>query len=120
MHCRPKCEKTKQDILKRPSKYIHDLGRGENSCKKNKGRKGGRETLAIKKKNDEHVCIKMKKFSVRQKKTLSNKNYLHQIHPVKDSYSKDPTLEKYMNFNRKMVKKFQRHFMTNEIQITKI
>lgn len=58
--------------------------------------------------------------SVHQKKALNGKRYLQQIDPAKDSYSEYWTLEKDTHLVEKMGKRFQRHFMKDEIQTTKI
>lgn len=62
----------------------------------------------------------LKWTSVHQKKPLNGKRYLQQIYPAKDSYSEYWTLEKDPYFSSKMGKRFQRHFMKGEIQMTRI
>lgn len=62
----------------------------------------------------------LKWTSVHQKKPLNGERCLQQIFPAKDSYSKCWTLERDMHFSSKMGTRFQRHFMKDEIQMSKI
>lgn len=95
------------------------LGQGKAPLKKK-----GQETLVTIEKSSNIFTIKAR-TSIHQKKPLNGKRYLQQIYPAKDSYS-DTELKKNnnnnnnMHFNRKMGKRFQRHFMEDEIQMTKI
>jgi len=85
-------------------------------------KKKGQETLVTMEKSGNIFTIEGR-TSIHQKKPLNEKRYLQQIYPAKDSYS-DTELKKNNNssthFNRKMGKKFLRHFMEDEIQMTKI
>ena len=94
------------------------LGQGKAPLKKKKGQ----ETLVTIEKSGNIFTIKAR-TSIHQKKPLNGKRYLQQIYPAKDSYS-DTELKKNnnnnMHFNRKMDKRFQRHLMEDETQMTKI
>ena len=94
------------------------LGQGKAPLKE---KKKGQEKLVTMEKSGNIFTIEGR-TSIHQKKPLNEKRYLQQIYPAKDSYY-DTELKKNnssMHFNRKMGKRFQRHFMEDEIQMTKI
>ena len=78
----------------------------KNSLKK----KTRKETLAIKIKCGKHLYIKMKNYSVHQKKPLNEKIYLQQTDPAKDSYWEDRTLEKRHAFQQENGQKISKAF----------
>ena len=58
--------------------------------------------------------------SIHQNKPLNGKRYLQQIHPVRIHILNTELKKNNMHLNRKTGKRFQRHFMKDEIQMGKI